>query len=120
MVSEYATPLPPLSKFSASTVPGRLTAVPRYGVGVEGGGVGGVPVSGSMTMLLRFQPERTALTRINCVPAVSERPPSVISWYVDHEPVFGTPATADVRPPNVSETWPVPAASDEATRSRAR
>src|SRR5258707_1186250 len=33
-------PSPPLSKFSASIVPGRLIGVPVYGVVVDGGGAG--------------------------------------------------------------------------------
>src|SRR4029079_789873 len=40
-LSWYATPSPPLSKFSASMVPGMTNGVPRWGVDVGGGGGGG-------------------------------------------------------------------------------
>src|SRR5690242_16375341 len=115
-VSKYETFWPPLSKFSASIVPGTGHGVPPNGVlpdgGGGGGGGGGVePFNDNRNQLnpptAPPDPIASNDTRSTRCPAVSGMPVVVIVVHASHAPVFGT-VIGLVRSTPSTSTWNVP------------
>src|SRR5579864_2235957 len=96
VVSWYATPSPPLSKFSASIFPGMAAGEPEKGDspgdgdGVEGalGDVGVGTLADAMVIAPRLKPALSTSRVSTCRPAVSETG-SVTVVHVCQAPVAG-------------------------------
>ena len=114
VVSWYAAPSSPVSKFSASTRPGSLAAEPPKGV-VAGGEATATVVSWKASML-PTAPDPTAVSntrRIGWTPAASVTVLEIGCQFCQ-PPVFGM-VIAPVTSVPFASRWKVPPGPDEAT-----
>src|ERR1043165_9415556 len=116
VVSWYATPSPPLSKFSACIVPGRAIGVPVYGVEVDGLGVDdAAKVIAPKLPTPPVAPTESMTTRTTCTPAASVTV-FVRLRHTCHPPVSGTVIVPVTLVP-LNATWNVPPGPCDATRN---